>query len=266
MQPATIADIYCGNAAEIDRRWSLNGRSGNTIKFNGILAPCPQTAEGQTARSLLTLMLTGSQIEIGRTYGVSAEGHLLCDVYHRGLHLTTQVPTRYIGKDTGSSCSQCGGYCAGLNKGPPIAVAENDSVWHGPCFTKDIADGGRDHGRLERRQVRLSIGALEGLATESSQLIERSVRKEGDVQDDRSGGTRNGTHRDHLGLWSSPDGPADHAWPRDDSSACRHRLVRSLQSVPKRPDGPHINWTNVSTGGACPSIVGTLPFLVKTSC
>lgn len=91
MDTRSVVDVYDGNTLVVYPAWEQDGRKGNFVHLHGLAAPTLDQPKGPLARTKLTLLLIGCQIQVGGIYGFYGNS-LDCDVYYSGRHLAQHLP------------------------------------------------------------------------------------------------------------------------------------------------------------------------------
>lgn len=120
-QTVHVTNVLCGNVFEIDATWRHGAASGRAIRIHGGTSPALFDPKGRIARTRLILQILGSPVRIGRIYGVDDHGHLVCDVYHRGLPIG-RGRDGWNPDEAGAPCDQCDPrFCRARNPRPAPA-------------------------------------------------------------------------------------------------------------------------------------------------
>lgn len=84
----TITNIIDGDTFDISPGWSWQNQTGTRVRPTGYDAPEMKTLAGILAKTEVGKMLSGQQVELRTAYKVD-RGRLVCDVYFRGVELSS---------------------------------------------------------------------------------------------------------------------------------------------------------------------------------
>jgi len=91
MSQFKVTSIIDGDTFEVTPQWKWNNQTGNRVRPTGYNAPEIDAAGGQTAKSKLTKLILGEQVELSTAYRIDHD-RLVCDVYYNGKYLADYFP------------------------------------------------------------------------------------------------------------------------------------------------------------------------------
>ena len=91
MSAFTVTSIIDGDTFEVSPQWKWNGTTGMRVRPVGYDAPELLAYGGQAAKTKLSRLMNGEQVELRTAYKVD-RGRLVCDVYFRNRNLADNFP------------------------------------------------------------------------------------------------------------------------------------------------------------------------------
>ena len=86
MPAFTAISIIDGDTFEVSPQWQWNGETGTRVRPTGYDAPELHAFGGQTAKSKLSRLIYGQQVDLQTAYKVD-HGRLVCDVFFGNRNL-----------------------------------------------------------------------------------------------------------------------------------------------------------------------------------
>ena len=86
-----VTSIIDGDTFEVTPQWRWKNQTGNRVRPTGYDAPEMHAAGGQNAKSKLSKIILGDQVELSSAYKIDHD-RLVCDVYYNGKYLADYFP------------------------------------------------------------------------------------------------------------------------------------------------------------------------------
>ena len=91
MPAFTVTSIIDGDTFEVSPQWKWNSETGTRVRPTGYNAPELHSNGGQSAKSELSNLINGKQIELRTAYKID-RGRLVCDVFFNNRNLADYFP------------------------------------------------------------------------------------------------------------------------------------------------------------------------------
>ena len=87
----TVISVVDGDTFDVSPNWKWNEQTGSRVRPTGFDAPELSTYGGQAAKTKLSNLILGKQVELGSAYKID-RGRLVCDVFFQGRNLADYFP------------------------------------------------------------------------------------------------------------------------------------------------------------------------------
>lgn len=91
MATFSVISVIDGDTFDVSPNWKWSEQTGSRVRPTGFDAPELSSYGGQAAKTKLSNLILGKQVELGSAYKID-RGRLVCDVFFQGRNLADYFP------------------------------------------------------------------------------------------------------------------------------------------------------------------------------